>query len=101
MTRHTVTTEPGLIAVRVDESLYFANSDALLDRVEELVAAQSDTRTCFWCARPSTKIDARRRVGVLTDLERSLAQRAALLLLSDVKGPGDRLQRHRTWPAAQ
>ena len=90
--RHTVTTEPGLIAVRVDESLYFANSDALLDRVEELVAAQSDTRHVLLVCSAINQIDTT-ALGVLTDLERSLTQRGTALLLSEVKGPVlDRLQ---------
>lgn len=86
MTRHTVTTEPGLIAVRVDESLYFANSDALLDRVEELAAAQPDTRHVLLVCSAINQIDTT-ALGVLTDLERSLARRGAALLLSEVKGP--------------
>ncbi|MBU4424599.1 MAG: sulfate permease [Gammaproteobacteria bacterium] len=90
--RHAVTTEPGLIAVRVDESLYFANSDALLDRVEQLVAAQPDTRHVLLVCSAINQIDTT-ALGVLTDLERSLAQRGTALLLAEVKGPVlDRLQ---------
>jgi len=90
--RHAVTTEPGLIAVRVDESLYFANSDALLDKVESLVAAQPDTHYVLLVCSAINQIDTT-AVGALTDLERSLAQRGIALLLAEVKGPVlDRLQ---------
>ncbi len=90
--RHAVTTEPGLIAVRVDESLYFANSDALLDTVESLVLAQPDTRYVLLVCSAINQIDTT-ALGVLTDLERSLGQRGMTLLLAEVKGPVlDRLQ---------
>lgn len=90
--RHAVTTEPGLIAVRVDESLYFANSDALLDTVESLVLAQPDTRYVLLVCSAINQIDTT-ALGVLTDLERSLGQRGMALLLAEVKGPVlDRLQ---------
>lgn len=96
--RHAVTTEPGLIAVRVDESLYFANSDALLDTVESLVLAQPDTRYVLLVCSAINQIDTT-ALGVLTDLERSLGQRGTVLLLAEVKGPV--LDRLRNTPLGQ
>lgn len=91
--RHPVTTEPGLIAVRVDESLYFANSEVLQDTIESLVAAQPRTRHVLLVCSAINQIDAT-ALGVLTDLESSLARRGIALLLSEVKGPVlDRLQK--------
>lgn len=90
--RHHVTTEPGLIAVRVDESLYFANSEVLQDTVERLVASQDGTRHVLLVCSAVNQIDAT-ALGVLSDLDNSLAQRGVALLLSEVKGPVlDRLQ---------
>ena len=91
--RHPVATEPDLIAVRVDESLYFANSEVLQDSIESLVAAQPRTRHVLLVCSAINQIDAT-ALGVLTDLESSLARRGIALLLSEVKGPVlDRLQK--------
>ncbi len=90
--RHPVAVEPGLIAVRVDESLYFANADVLQDTVESLVAAQPEARSVLLVCSAVNQIDAT-ALGVLTNLERSLSQRGIALLLAEVKGPVlDRLQ---------
>lgn len=91
--RHPVVTEPELIAVRVDESLYFANSEVLQDTIEGLVAAQPRTRQVLLVCSAINQIDAT-ALGVLTDLESSLARRGIALLLSEVKGPVlDRLKK--------
>lgn len=90
--RHTVVTESGLIAIRVDESLYFANSSELQDKVESLVAAAPDTRHVLLVCSAVNQIDTT-ALGVLTELERSLAQRQIVFMLAEVKGPVmDRLQ---------
>lgn len=90
--RHHVTTESGLIAVRVDESLYFANAEVLQDTIEGLVASQAGTRHVLLVCSAVNQIDAT-ALGVLSDLDNSLAQRGMALLLSEVKGPVlDRLQ---------
>mgnify|MGYP003600233391 FL=1 len=91
--RHPVATEHDLIAVRVDESLYFANSEVLQDSIESLVAAQPRTRHVLLVCSAINQIDAT-ALRVLTDLESSLARRGIALLLSEVKGPVlDRLQK--------
>lgn len=90
--RHQVVTEPGLIAVRVDESLYFANASVLQDRIEALVQADSDARHVLLVCSAVNQIDTT-ALGVLSELQRSLGQRGMRLLLSEVKGPVmDRLQ---------
>ncbi|PJI97557.1 SulP family sulfate permease [Acidovorax sp. 69] len=90
--RHQVVTEPGLIAVRVDESLYFANSNVLQDTIEALVLAHPETRHVLLVCSAVNQIDAT-ALGTLTDLERSLTQRGIVLLLAEVKGPVlDRLE---------
>ena len=90
--RHQVVTEPGLIAVRVDESLYFANASALQDRIEALVQADPAARHVLLVCSAVNQIDTT-ALGVLSELQRSLGQRGMRLLLSEVKGPVmDRLQ---------
>lgn len=92
MDRHAVETEPGLIALRVDESLYFANASVLQDRIEALVAAQPDTREVLLVCSAVNQIDTT-ALGVLTALERSLRERGIAFSLSEVKGPVmDRLE---------
>lgn len=90
--RHAVDTEPGLIALRVDESLYFANASVLQDRIEALVAAQPGAREVLLVCSAVNLIDAT-ALGVLTALESSLRERGIAFSLSEVKGPVmDRLQ---------
>lgn len=90
--RHQVVTEPGLIAVRVDESLYFANASVLQDRIEALVQADPAARHVLLVCSAVNQIDTT-ALGVLSELQRSLGQRGMRLLLSEVKGPVmDRLQ---------
>lgn len=84
--RHRVETTPGLVAVRVDESLYFANASVLQDRVEALVNADPGTRYLLMVCSAVNQIDAT-ALGVLSELERSLGQRGIGLLLAEVKGP--------------
>ncbi|MDO9089165.1 MAG: sulfate permease [Burkholderiaceae bacterium] len=90
--RHAVDTEPGLIALRVDESLYFANASVLQDRIEALLAAQPDTREVLLVCSAVNLIDAT-ALGVLTAMESSLRERGIAFVLSEVKGPVmDRLE---------
>lgn len=90
--RHQVVTEPGLIAVRVDESLYFANASVLQDRIEALIQADPAARHVLLVCSAVNQIDTT-ALGVLSELQRSLGQRGIRLLLSEVKGPVmDRLQ---------
>ena len=84
--RHQVVTEPGLVAVRVDESLYFANASVLQDRIEALVQANPAARHVLLVCSAVNQIDAT-ALGVLGDLERSLRERGIRFLLAEVKGP--------------
>lgn len=92
ITRHRVDTVPGLLAVRVDESLYFANATVVEDRIEALVAADPSIRRVLLVCSAVNQIDST-ALGVLTQLERSLDGRGITLMLAEVKGPVmDRLQ---------
>lgn len=90
--RHAVETVPGLLALRVDESLFFANATALEDRIEELLRADSEVRRVLLVCSAVNQVDTT-ALGVLTELNQSLAKRGITLALAEVKGPVmDRLQ---------
>jgi SulP family sulfate permease len=84
--RHAVQTVPGLLAIRVDESLYFANASTFEERVEALVAQDPAVRRVLLVCSAVNQIDTT-ALGVLTRLERTLDGRGILLWLSEVKGP--------------
>ena len=90
--RHRVQTVPGLLALRVDESLFFANASAVEAHIEARVAADPGVRQVLLVCSAVNAIDAT-ALGVLSELEQRLAQRGVQLLLAEVKGPVmDRLQ---------
>lgn len=90
--RHAVQTVPGLLALRVDESLIFANATVVEARVEAELARAPGTRQLLLVCSAVNQIDAT-ALGVLTDLERSLERRGMAFWLAEVKGPVmDRLQ---------
>ena len=90
--RHAVETVPGLLALRVDESLFFANATVLEDRIEDLIRADTTVRRVLLVCSAVNQIDTT-ALGVLTELNKSLAKRGIALELAEVKGPVmDRLQ---------
>lgn len=90
--RHVVQTVPGLLALRVDESLFFANATVLEERIEALVQADASIRRLLLVCSAVNQIDAT-ALGMLTALEQSLTARGIRLELAEVKGPVmDRLQ---------
>ncbi len=77
--RHKVLTDPGLLTIRVDESLYFANARFLEDYIADRVASASPVRHV---------------VLMLEAINHRLATMDVTLHLSEVKGPVmDRLKR--------
>ncbi len=84
--RHQVETLPGLVALRVDESLYFANAQALESRIEALVQTHPGTRCILLILSAVNQLDST-ALGILTELEKSLASRNISLQFSEVKGP--------------
>jgi len=84
--RHAVRTVPGLLALRVDESLFFANATVLEDRIEGLLAQDPSLRRVLLICSAVNQIDTT-ALGVLTQLERSLADRNIEFMLAEVKGP--------------
>ena len=84
--RHAVQTVPGLLALRVDESLFFANATVLEDRIEALLAKDATVRRVLLICSAVNQIDVT-ALGVLTQLERSMAARNIEFSLAEVKGP--------------
>ena len=84
--RHAVQTVPGLLALRVDESLFFANATVVEDRIETLLARDPSVRRVLLICSAVNQIDAT-ALGVLTELERSLTARGIAFTLAEVKGP--------------
>jgi SulP family sulfate permease len=84
--RHSVQTLPGLLALRVDESLFFANVAALEERLmAEATSPQRPTVILLNCSAVN-RIDST-ALEALTELEATLAQQGVQLWLSEVKGP--------------
>ncbi|MCB2008164.1 MAG: sulfate permease [Rhodoferax sp.] len=84
--RHKVETVPGLLALRVDESLFFANAVVVEDRIGEQLQLDPDLHHVLLICSAVNQIDAT-ALEVLTELERSLAARGIVFLLAEVKGP--------------
>jgi sulfate permease, SulP family len=84
--RHAVRTDPQLLSLRVDESLYFANARTLEDRINAAVAQQPALRHVVLQCSAINHIDA----SALESLE-AIAHRlqagGVALHLSEVKGP--------------
>jgi len=91
--RHEVTTYSGVMAIRVDESLYFANSQALEDLLLNTVADRQDVRHVVLICSAVNFIDTS-ALETLENLIGELRNAGVTLHLAEVKGPVmDALQR--------
>ena len=91
--RHKVITNPNIVTLRVDESLYFANARFLEDAIYDLVATRPDVRHVILMCPAVNEIDmsALESLEAINDRLNSLGVK---FHLSEVKGPVmDRLQR--------
>ncbi|HEV2518412.1 MAG TPA: sulfate permease [Devosia sp.] len=90
--RHKVDTVPGLLSLRIDESLYFANARYLEDLVYNRVAADPAVRDVVLMCSAVNAIDMS-ALESLEAIQQQLADMGVRLHLSEVKGPVmDRLQ---------
>ena len=91
--RHDVQTDPSLVTLRIDESLYFANARYLEDYLYDRVVGDNDIRNVVLMCSAVNEID----MSALESLEEAnhrLRDIGITLHLSEVKGPVmDRLQR--------
>jgi len=91
--RHAVVVSPRLLSLRVDESLYFANSRALEDRVNDAVAQRPALVHVVLQCSAINDIDAS-ALESLEAIDARLRDAGVTLHLSEVKGPVmDRLRK--------
>jgi len=91
--RYEVTTDPRVLSVRVDESLYFANAEYLTQKLMALVAASPETRHVILQCSAVNEIDAS-ALHSLEVINHRLKALGIRFHLSEVKGPVmDRLKR--------
>jgi SulP family sulfate permease len=93
VTRHAVVTDPEILSLRVDESLYFPNARFLEDRINEAVAANPAIRHVILECPAVNAIDAS-ALESLEAINHRLKDGGITFHLSEVKGPVmDRLKR--------
>ena len=84
--RHEVATVPGVISLRVDESLYFANARYLEDYLYDLVASRAEVRDVV-LACPAVNLIDMSALESLEAINHRLKDMGVRLHLSEVKGP--------------
>jgi SulP family sulfate permease len=95
--RHGVQTLPGVLFLRIDESLFFGNLSAVEERLAAELATHSETRDVVLIMSAVNRVDAT-AMEVLADINRDLSTRGIRLHLAEVKGPvQDRLEKSPLW----
>jgi len=84
--RHSVLVDPRLVSLRVDESLYFANSKALEDQINQAMATMPTLQHVVLLCSAINDIDAS-ALESLELIESRLLSAGITLHLSEVKGP--------------
>ena len=84
--RHTVETDPMILTIRVDESLYFANARYLEDYILDRAARCPDLQNVILQCSAVNDIDLS-ALGLLEAIDHRLASMGVTLHLSEVKGP--------------
>ena len=97
--RHGVETIPGVLFLRIDESLFFGNLPAIEARLGAELIKDSRIADLVLILSAVNRVDTT-AMEVLTDLNRDLAERNIRLHLAEVKGPvQDRLVHSPLWEA--
>ncbi len=84
--RHEVKTCPHVLAVRFDESLYFANVNYLENKLANLLAERPDTRYVLLVCTAVNRMDAS-ALKALQRMDANFKHAGITLLFSEVKGP--------------
>lgn len=84
--RHPVTTFPGLLLIRVDETLYFANAPRVESELQHLIVSQPPLKAVVLIMCGVAYVDAS-GLDVLEALETGLRRKGIELHLAEVKGP--------------
>jgi SulP family sulfate permease len=91
--RHDVKTEPDILTLRIDESLWFANASFLENHISRRLADDAAVRHVILMFTAVNEVDLS-ALESLEALNRALKDAGVTLHLSEVKGPVmDRLQR--------
>lgn len=84
--RHLVEIEPHLLAIRVDENIFFANTKAVERALLEAFNDYPDTRHVLLILSAVNHIDST-GLDMLSELTEGFAERGVRLHLAEVKGP--------------
>lgn len=91
--RHKVATDPAILTLRIDQSLYFANARMMEDRIYARVIGDPDLRHVILMFSAVNEVDMS-ALETLETINTRLMDLGMQLHLSEVKGPVmDRLQR--------
>ncbi|GAA6132215.1 SulP family inorganic anion transporter [Halopseudomonas sabulinigri] len=98
--RHLVETVPQLLALRIDENIFFANTKAVEQAIYQALADYPDTREVLLILSAVNHIDST-GLDMLSELTEGLNERGIHLHLAEVKGPlMDHLE-HTDWITRQ
>lgn len=84
--RHLVETEPGLLAIRIDENIFFANTRAIERALLQALRDYPDTRELLLILSAVNHIDST-GVDMLSELSEGLREKDMRIHLAEVKGP--------------
>ncbi len=84
--RHKVETLPNLLALRVDESLFFANASLVQSYIESCVSKDPNVSYVLLLCPAVNQIDST-ALEALTQLQGSLNAKGIKFMLAEVKGP--------------
>jgi SulP family sulfate permease len=97
VTRHQTETIAGVLFLRIDESLFFGNLNAVEQRLAAELASAGATRHVVLVMSAVNRVDAT-AAEVLGGINRDLKERGIELHLAEVKGPvHDRLRQSELW----
>ena len=95
--RHGVVTIPGVLFLRIDESLFFGNLSAVEARLSAEIDRAVNLRDVVLIMSAVNRVDTT-AMEVLDDINRDLGERGIRLHLAEVKGPvQDRLANSPLW----
>ena len=84
--RHNVETLPGVVALRIDESLFFGNAHAVEDQAIALLAENDKVKDLILILSAVNRIDTT-ALEMLSNLNRSLNENGIRLHFAEIKGP--------------
>jgi len=86
ISRHDVETLPGLVAIRIDENIFFANTKAIEQAINRALSAQPDTHALLLILSAVNQIDST-GLEMLSELAEGLEAKGIAIHLAEVKGP--------------